>query len=423
MTGSAVCAHNKKSLAPQPGRNAFIRYPGKKDHQSMNASPMPVVPFTLRIEDSAIQDLYERLDRTRWPDELDAEPWTYGASRSELQRITSYWRDGFDWRAAEAVINQLPQFKAVVDGQSLHFIHARGQGPAPLPLLISHGWPGSFVEMLDLVPRLADPARFGGDPADAFDVIVPSLPGYGLSNPPVRPGMTPRKMAELFAGLMQGLGYTQYGVQGGDWGASVSTWIARKFPECVRAIHLNWIPGAYQPPLAGGASAASAAETAFLAKMAAQAANGASSHVGIQGTRPQTLGYSLNDSPAGLAAWMADKFRMLADCDGDLETAISLDRFLTNLAVYWFSGTITSSIRLYREARAEPLSFAPGERIIPPLGFAAFPGEVAVPPREWVERVYDVRRWTAMPRGGHFAAMEQPEVLASDIQAFFRLFR
>jgi pimeloyl-ACP methyl ester carboxylesterase len=389
----------------------------------MKSSPMQVVPFTLRIEDRAIDDLHARLDRTRWPDELESEPWAYGASLSELRRITAYWRHGFDWRAAEAGINQLSQFKTMVDGQGIHFIHQRGQGPAPLPLLISHGWPGSFVEMLDLVPLLADPARYGGDPADAFDVIVPSLPGYGFSDPPARPGMTPGKMASLFAGLMQGLGYPHYGVQGGDWGASVATWLARQYPERVKAIHLNWIPGAYQPPLGNGAPAASVAEAAFLAKLAAQAADGASSHVGIQSTRPQTLGYGLNDSPAGLAAWMVDKFRMLADCDGDLETAISLDRLLTNIAVYWFSGSITASIRLYREARTQPLAFAAGERIIPPLGFAAFPGEVAVPPREWVERVFDLRRWTAMPRGGHFAAMEQPEALANDIRAFFRLAR
>jgi pimeloyl-ACP methyl ester carboxylesterase len=389
----------------------------------MKPSAVPVAPFTLRIEDSAIQDLHERLDRTRWPDELEAEPWAYGACRSELQRIISYWRNGFDWRASEAGINQLRQFKANADGLDIHFIHERGQGPAPLPLLISHGWPGSFVEMLDLVPLLADPARFGGDPADAFDVIVPSLPGYGFSDAPVRPGTTPRKIAELFAGLMHTLGYAQYGVQGGDWGASVVTWLAREYPERVRAIHLNWIPGAYQPPLGDSAPPMSAAEKAFIAKMAAQAADGASSHLGIQSSRPQTLGYGLNDSPVGLAAWMIDKFRMLADCDGDLETSISLDRLLTNIAVYWFSGSITSSIRLYREARAQPLSFAAGERIIPPLGFAAFPGEVAVPPREWVERVYDVRRWTQMRRGGHFAAMEQPDALASDIRAFFRPFR
>lgn len=384
---------------------------------------MTPTPFTLRIGDDAIDDLRRRLAQTRWPDELDAEPWSYGADLAELKRMTGYWRDGYDWRAEEAVINRLPQFKVDAGGIDLHFIHERGQGPAPLPLLISHGWPGSFVEMLDIIPRLADPARFGGDPADAFDVVVPSLPGYGFSDRPNVPGMTPLRIAELFAALMDGLGYASYGVQGGDWGATVSTWIARRLPERVRAIHLNWIPGSYQPPQGGGAAPFSDAEIAFQESMATAAAQGVSTHTGIHASRPQTLGYGLNDSPAGLAAWLIDKFRMLADCDGDIESAISLDRLLTNVSVYWFSQTITSAIRLYREARGQPLRFDPGERILPPLGFASFPREVATPPRAWVSRVYDVRRWTDMGRGGHFAAMEQPEALARDIRAFFRPLR
>jgi pimeloyl-ACP methyl ester carboxylesterase len=379
-------------------------------------------PFTLHIDDGAIDDLHRRLVLTRWPDELDAEPWSYGASLTELKRMTGYWRDGFDWRAQEAGINALRQFRAEAGGFGLHFIHERGQGPAPLPILISHGWPGSFVEMLDIVPMLADPARFGGDPADAFDVVVPSLPGYGFSDRPTASGMTPRKTAELFATLMDGLGYRSYGVQGGDWGATVSTWVARHCPERVRGIHLNWIPGSYQPSATPG-TPFSEAEIAFQATMNAAAAHGVSTHTGIHASRPQTLGYGLNDSPAGLAAWLIDKFRMLADCDGDIESAISLDRLLTNVSVYWFSETITSAIRLYREARGQPLRFEPGERIVPPLGFASFPKEVATPPREWVARVYDVRRWSEMRRGGHFAAMEQPVALAEDIRAFFRPLR
>ena len=385
---------------------------------------MRVAPFSLHIDDRAIDDLHARLSATRWPDELDAEPWSYGADLADLKRMTGYWRDGFDWRAQEAGINGLRQFRGEAGGFGLHFIHERGQGPAPLPLplLISHGWPGSFVEMLDIVPMLADPARFGGDPADAFDVFVPSLPGYGFSDRPTVPGMTPLRMAELFAALMEGLGYSSYGVQGGDWGATVSTWIARHYPECVRGMHLNWIPGSYQPPTGPGAPS-SEAELAFQATMSAAAAHGVSTHTGIHASRPQTLGYGLNDSPAGLAAWLIDKFRMLADCDGDIESAIGLDRLLTNVSVYWFSETITSAIRLYREARGQPLRFEPGERIVPPLGFASFPKEVATPPYEWVARVYDVRRWSEMRRGGHFAAMEQPAALAEDIRAFFRLLR
>jgi len=382
-----------------------------------------ITPFTVHIEDAALADLHRRLAATRWPDELAGAPWGYGADLATLSRMTDYWRLGFDWRAAEAGINRLSQFRTEIAGCGVHFIHQRGTGPAPLPIIISHGWPGSFVEMLDLVPLLADPAGHGGDAADAFDVVVPSLPGYGFSDRPVAPGMSPVAMAEMFAALMARLGYAEYTVQGGDWGATISTWLAKKYPKRVRAIHLNWIPGSLQPPVGGDDPALSAAEAAFCAHMAAQAAHGVSSHTGIHSARPQTLGYGLNDSPAGLAAWLIDKFRMLADCDGDIESVISLDRLLTNVSVYWFTETITSAIRLYREAQSVPLKFASGQRIAPPLGFAAFPGEVAVPPREWVARVYDIQRWTEMPRGGHFAAMEQPQALAADIRAFFRPFR
>lgn len=389
----------------------------------MSLEKPSIQPFTLHIEDSAIADLHARLERTRWPDELDAEPWSYGASLDEMRRMVDYWRLKFDWRAAESGINALAQYKARIENQDIHFIHERGQGPKPFPLLLCHGWPGSFVEMLDIIPLLADPARHGGDPADAFDVIVASMPGYGFSDRPVAPGMTPKRIAERFAGLMAALGYGDYGVQGGDWGASVVTWIARQWPERVRGLHLNWIPGSYQPPQGGKEPPFSEAELAFQAAMATAAAHGVSTHVGIHASRPQTLGYGLNDSPVGLAAWLIDKFRMIADCDGEIESAISLDRLFTNISVYWFSETITSAIRLYREARHQPITFAPGERLVVPVGFAAFPGEVAVPPREWVSRVYDIRRWTEMKRGGHFAAMEQPQALAEDIRAFFRPLR
>jgi pimeloyl-ACP methyl ester carboxylesterase len=382
-----------------------------------------ITPFTVHIEDSALHDLRRRLATTRWPDELTGAPWAYGADLATLRRMTDYWRDGYDWRAAEAGINRLAQFRTEIAGSGVHFIHERGVGPAPMPILISHGWPGSFVEMLELVPLLTDPARFGGDAADAFDVVVPSMPGYGFSDRPTAPGMTPVAMAEIFAGLMASLGYTRYGVQGGDWGATVSTWLAKFYPERLSGIHLNWIPGGLQPAVGGEAPALSAAEGAFCARMAWQAAHGVSTHTGIHGSRPQTLGYGLNDSPVGLAAWLIDKFRMLADCGGDVESVIPLDWLLTNVSVYWFTETITSAIRLYKEAPAAPLKFGVGERILPPLGFAAFPGEVAVPPREWVARVYDVRRWTKMQCGGHFAAMEQPQILAEDIRAFFRPFR
>ncbi len=403
-------------------RALFLRSWGVRDIQVIMEHGF-ISPFSVHIEESALADLRRRLAATRWPDELTGEPWGYGADLATLRGMTEYWREGYDWRAAEAGINRLPQFKTQIAGSGIHFIHERGIGPAPMPLIISHGWPGSFVEMLDLVALLADPAAHGGDAADAFDVVVPSLPGYGFSDRPTAPGMTPVAMAKIFAALMARLGYARYGVQGGDWGATMSTWIAKFNPERVTGIHLNWIPGALQPAIGGDAPSLSEAETAFCTRMAAQAAYGVSTHTGIHASRPQTLGYGLNDSPAGLAAWLIDKFRMIADCGGDIESVIPLDRLLTNVSVYWFTETITSAIRLYKEATSTPLKFAAGERIAPPLGFAAFPGEVAMPPREWVARVYDIRRWTEMPRGGHFAAMEQPQVLAEDIRAFFRPLR
>ncbi len=412
--------HTKISFAPV---RRFCAFAGTvRDIQTIMEHG-PITPYCVHIKESALADLRQRLAATRWPDELTGEPWSYGADQATLRRMTDYWRDEYDWRAAETGINRLAQFKTDIAGHGIHFIHERGAGPAPMPIIISHGWPGSFIEMLDLVPLLANPAAHGGDAADAFDVVVPSLPGYGFSDRPTAPGMTPLAMAEIFAGLMARLGYPAYGVQGGDWGATISTWLAKLYPQRVSGIHLNWIPGSLQPPIGGEAPALSEAEAAFCARMAAQAAHGVSTHTGIHASRPQTLGYGLNDSPAGLAAWLIDKFRMIADCRGDIESAIPLDRLLTNISVYWFTETITSAIRLYKEAAPVPLKFAIGERISPPLGFASFPGEVAVPPREWVARVYDIRRWTEMKRGGHFAAMEQPQALAEDIRAFFRPLR
>lgn len=376
---------------------------------------MDIRPFRISVPDEALADLRGRIARTRWPDEINDEDWSYGAKGDWLQGALDYWADGYDWRAQEAAINAIPQFKARIDGLDIHFLHLKGRGPNPRPLLIAHGWPGSFVEMLEMAPMLADPGAYGGDPADAFDVIVPSMPGYGFSDRPNRPGMTPRRVAAIYAELMEHLGYQRYGVQGGDWGATVSTWLALDFADRVSAIHLNWVPGSLQPSLE---TPLTAEEQAFLDHMRANIAT-ISSHTVIHAAKPQTLAYGLNDSPAGIAAWLLDKFRMISDCDGDLTSVYTLDALLTNVSVYWFSQTIGSSIRLYREAQGCPVALAAGERIPPPLGYALFPGEVALPPRSWLERAYDVRRWTLMEKGGHFGAMEQPAALAADIRAYF----
>ena len=380
---------------------------------------MTIRPFTIHIPDEAIDDLHRRLGAIRWPASLDDESWDDGASISFMRRLADHWRRGFDWRAQEERLNRLPQYLMNVAGTDIHFVHRRGVGPAPLPLLMTHGWPGSFVEFELVIPLLTDPGAHGGDPADAFDVVAPSLPGYGFSPAPKRGGISSREIAGLWRGLMAGLGYETFGAQGGDIGAGVSTWLGRLFPDSILGIHLNFIPGSYRPALDAPISAD---EQAFLDRTAAWGlAEGA--YALMQATKPQTLAFSLTDSPVGLAAWIAEKFRSWSDCDGDVERVFSLDALLTDISIYWFGDSLNASLRLYKENRRQPLVFAPGERVIPPLGMAVFPHELMLPPRSWVERVFDVRQWTRMPAGGHFAALEQPERLAADIRAFFRPLR
>lgn len=383
---------------------------------------MTVRPFSIAIPEEALDDLRRRLAATRWPTSLDPEGWDDGASLRLLQRLVSHWRDGFDWRAEEARLNRQPQFTADLGGRRIHFVHRRGAGPAPLALVLTHGWPGSFAEFERLIPLLADPAAQGGDAADAFDVVVPSLPGYGFSPAPERPGTSSREIAELWHALMAALGYGRFGAQGGDIGAGVSVWLGRLFPRDLVGLHLNFVPGSYRPALGAGAAPVSADEQDFLDRVADWgAAEGA--YAALQGTKPQTLAVALTDSPAGLAAWMAEKFRSWTDCGGDVERAVPLDVLLTEIALHWFGDGPGAALRLYKENRQRPLHFAPGERIVPPVGVALFPCELPMPPRSWVERVFDVRRWTPMPHGGHFAALEQPELLAEDIRAFFRPLR
>lgn len=311
---------------------------------------------------------------------------------------------------------------AQIGEQQIHFIHQPGQGPNPMPLVLTHGWPGSFIEMAEIIPMLADPASYGGDAQDAFHVVVPSLPGYGFSSVPHTTGTGTRQTAALWAELMRALGYEQFAAQGGDIGASVSSWLARNYPQRLVGLHLNFIPGSYRPYLASDQPAVTEQEQAFLDQVAAWAiSEGAYGH--IQGTRPQSLAVGLNDSPAGLAAWISEKFQAWSDCHGNIEQGIGLDALLTNISLYWFTQSIGSSFRMYVEGRAAPFSFARGERILPPLGVALFPAELPMPPRSWVERSYSVQRWTTMPRGGHFAALEYPADLAADIRAFFRPLR
>ena len=383
---------------------------------------MEVRPFKIAVDDGVLDDLSQRLAETRWPDEIPASGWDYGSNLDYLKSLVHYWRTGFDWRSQETLINSFNHFKAEVDGLDIHFIHERGKGPNPIPLVITHGWPSSFFEMHKIVPLLADPGSHGGNPADAFDVVAPSLPGFGFSDRPQQRGMQVFKVADMWAKLMaEGLGYPRFAAQGGDIGAGVTARLGYAHPEKMIGIHLTSMTRP-TPYLGPGADELSEAEKALLDQREKwQQAEGGYAH--IQGTKPQTLSYGLNDSPAGLAAWIVEKYRTWSDCDGDVEKRFTKDELLTTVTIYWVTQTISSSTRMYKENQSHNWAMGESERIQPPSAMAVFPSEISRPPREWAERSYNLQRWTEMPRGGHFAALEEPDLLAEDIRAFFRPLR
>jgi len=377
-----------------------------------------VEPFKVAVTDDALADLRARLERTRFPDEVPATAWEYGSNLAYMREVVDYWRTRYDWRAHEARINRFAQFRAEVDGLGIHFIHEPGRGPNPKPLLLIHGWPGSICEFLDIIPMLTDPAAHGGDAKDSFTVIAPSLPGYGFSDHPRSRAMNIQAIADIFFKLMTDvLGFKRFAVQGGDWGAAVTSRMGEVYARSLYGIHINMI--AIGPAEGRSAVELTPEEKVFLGNMEKFRTN-ETGYQWIQGTKPQTLAYGLNDSPAGLAAWIIEKFRTWSDCRGDVESRFSKDQLLTNVMVYWITQTINSSTRLYYEARHHPWRLKPGTKIEAPTAVAVFPGELVLPPRHWAERVYNVQRWTEMPRGGHFAAMEEPKLLAEDIRAYFR---
>ena len=362
--------------------------------------------FRLAVPDSALADLKERLERTRWPDEPPLPAWETGTSLAYLKGLVEYWRAGFDWRAAEAKLNAFPQFTARVKGIDLHFIHAPGKRPDARPLLLSHGWPGSVFEFLRLIPLLQED----------FTVVAPSLPGYGLSFQPGQPRFGTEDMAEAFAELMTGvLGYERYGCQGGDWGASISTVLGHRYPERVTGIHLNLLVVRRDLNFSSEDP-----ERKKYKEQLSKFLKDETGYQAIQGTKPQTLAYGLTDSPAGLAAWIVEKFRTWSDCGGNPESAIPRDDMLANISLYWFTGAIGSSFWPYYARLHAGWPIPEGGTIGVPTGYAEFPKEILIPPRALAEKTYtDIRRWTVMPKGGHFAALEQPEALARDVRAFF----
>jgi microsomal epoxide hydrolase len=382
-------------------------------------APSTPRPFILRVEDDAIAELRARISRTRLPDQAPEPPWTYGTDVDYLRGLLDHWRDGFDWRAQEARLNAFPQFRVALHDIDLHFLHVQGEGPAPMPLLLSHGWPGSVFEFLDLIPRLTEPSRFGGDPADAFTVVAPSLPGYGLSFRPGQKRFALDAIADCFADLMSDvLGYRRFAAQGGDWGAFISSRLGAVHADKLIGIHINLLA---VPRDAAAIDNPTDEERRYLGELATFLKE-ETGYQWIQGTRPQTLAFGLADSPSGLAAWIVEKFRIWTDNDGTPDSAVDRDRMLANISLYWFTGCIGASFHPYYARMHGPW---PIDRPIEvPTGYCQFPKEILRPPRSIAERVYrNIQRWTVQPRGGHFAALEQTETLAREIQAFFRPLR
>ena len=373
-----------------------------------------IKPYHLAIESAAIDELRARIARVRWPDEAPDAPWAYGTSLAFMRELAAYWADGYDWRKTEAGLNANPQFTTRIDGIDVHFLHVQGKGPNPKPLLLSHGWPGSILEFMKLIPMLTDPAAHGGDAADAFTVVVPSLPGYTLSFREHQARKSLPEIGAIFHELMTRLGYARYGAQGGDWGSFVTAWLGANRAAQVIGIHLNMLPLRRDAAMFANPSED---EKRYLDELKAWLAE-ETGYQAIQGTRPQTLAFALSDSPIGLAAWITEKYRAWTDCNGDPRNALTMDEMLGNISLYWFTNCIGASFWPYyaRLHGAWPID----GRITVPTGYCDFPHEILRPPRAAAERVFDIRRWSVMQRGGHFAALEQPEALAREIRAFFQ---
>ncbi|MDP2140506.1 MAG: epoxide hydrolase [Gammaproteobacteria bacterium] len=391
---------------------------------STAAGAPAVVPFSINIPEADIADLRLRLSMTRFPDQISGTGWDYGTDTTYLHELIDYWQNDFDWREQERQLNEFDHFTTIVEGLQIHFIHQRSPHPNATPLLITHGWPGSFAEFRKIIGPLTNPEQYGGSAEDAFHVVAPSLPGFGFSEKPQDRGYNPERMAHILAALMQQLGYEKYGAQGGDWGAIINRILASRYGDRLIGLHSNFVlatPPADPQILASVPADELASREARQAYMANEVA-----YQQIQGTKPQTLGVGLNDSPAGLAAWIVEKFHGWSDIDrslpNGLEEKFTKDEMLTNISLYWFNQAITSSARIYYENRNVAMTEPVGYVEVPTAG-AIFPAEINLTPRLWAEEHYNIVRWTRMPQGGHFAAMEEPELLLTDIREFFRPLR
>ena len=374
------------------------------------SEPATVHPFKVHVPEQVLIDLRHRLAETRWPDQLPGTTWEYGADIKKVRELADYWQNGYDWRTQEAKINRFDQFTTEIDGQQIYFIHQRSPRPGAIPLLLIHGWPGSIVEFLALIEPLTNPKD---SHSPAFDVIVPSLPGFGFSGPTTTRSWGPRRMANALIVLMDRLGYSRYGIQGGDWGSVIARDMAYQAPAHVIGLHLNFLP--VDPPNPGAIAQMSDAERRRFSYFDREE----SSFYNLQASEPQTVAYALSDSPVGWLAWMIDKFQFLTDNTGDFLTAVDRDSFLTDVTFYWATNTMGSAMRIYREFRLTGEEMAPLPRLETPLAYADFPKEVLACPLRWITPIYNVVQKTEMPKGGHFAALEQPDLLLDDIRKFF----
>ena len=383
-----------------------------------------ITPFEIVVPDAAISDLKTRLQNTRLPDQISETTWEYGTDKTYLTELIDYWENEFDWKEQERTLNEFDHFKTEIDEIEMHFIHQRSEHPDAIPLMIVHGWPGSISEFSKIIDPLVDPVAYGGSASDAFHVITPSLPGFGFSSAPTQPGYSPEKIAHILAALMEKIGYQRYAIAGGDWGAIINRYLAFNYPDRLIGLHSNMMLAGPPTDREQRADVTQAEETARAARGAYMQNERA--YQQIQGSKPQTLGYGLNDSPTGLAAWIVEKFHGWTDmpqgATGYLDNHFTKDELLTNIAIYWFTGTITSSTRIYYENSKTPIE-TPLGFINVPTGAAIFPAEIFVTPRAWAEAAYDLRHWSVMSEGGHFAALEKPDLYLNDLQIFFRLLR
>ncbi len=386
---------------------------------------MKIEKFSITIGDDVLADLKDRLNKTRWAEDFANDGWQYGTNGRYLKELVDYWRDNYDWRRHERAINAWPQFRTVIDDVPIHFLHVRGKGPKPAPLILSHGWPWTFWDFQKVIGPLTDPAAHGGDPADAFDLVIPSLPGYGFSTPLRKAGHNYMTTADLWVKLMEGLGYPRFAAHGGDWGAFITAQLGHKYADRLIGGHVTFtapldrFAGGAVPPedyAPDEANQASRNQSFFLNE---------AGYFALQCSKPQTPAFALNDSPVGLCAWIVEKRRTWSDCGGNVETRFSKDDLLTTVMIYWLTQSYGTSARYYYEAVHNP--WQPSHQRMPvveaPFGVTAFHKELVIQPRRWVERYYNLKRLTAFPSGGHFAPMEEPDALVGDIRAFFKALR